>query len=35
MGLDQYALKVKNKAVINRFKYDYLHGEGVLLLEKK
>lgn len=23
MGLDQYALKVKNKAVINRFQYDY------------
>lgn len=23
MGLDQYALRVKNKAVINRFQYDY------------
>lgn len=23
MGLDQYALSVKNKAVINRFQYDY------------
>ena len=29
MGLDQYALSVKNKAVINRFEYnqDYKHDE--------
>ena len=29
MGLDQYAFRVKNKAVINRFQYDhdYMHKE--------
>ena len=35
MGLDQYALSVKNKAVINRFQYDYDYEEDEIFYWRK
>ena len=33
MGLDQYALSVKNKAVINRFQYYYDYEEDEIFYQ--